>query len=141
MSAAQQVAAAADCRICRCPVADSDRKISPGAKGDAESSCTRTPASSSACCTLGWCALDAGSYASNPAGSITLPTLIITGTSRPHRRSGSICRFCGRRPGLGKPVTGRAYLGARHQLHTDLATVGVKLATKDLMQWFAASQV
>uniref|UniRef100_A0A1I8F8S6 Hydrolase_4 domain-containing protein n=1 Tax=Macrostomum lignano TaxID=282301 RepID=A0A1I8F8S6_9PLAT len=90
-SAAQQVALpAATSESARCPGGRFRPKISPGARR------TRP-------------------------GSITLPTLPHHGHSRPHRRSGSICRFCVRAgQALGKPVTGRAYLGARHQLHTDL---------------------
>uniref|UniRef100_A0A1I8F9Q5 Hydrolase_4 domain-containing protein n=1 Tax=Macrostomum lignano TaxID=282301 RepID=A0A1I8F9Q5_9PLAT len=83
--------------------------------------------------------LDAGSYASNPAGSITLPTLLITGTADRIADPARSAAFVAAGQALGKPVTGRAYLGARHQLHTDLPTVGVKLH-QDLMQWFAASQ-
>uniref|UniRef100_A0A1I8F4M6 Abhydrolase_4 domain-containing protein n=1 Tax=Macrostomum lignano TaxID=282301 RepID=A0A1I8F4M6_9PLAT len=47
-------------------------------------------------------------------GSITLPTLLITGTADriadPARSA-----LCAAGQALGKPVTGRAYLGARHQ--------------------------
>ncbi|PAA91806.1 hypothetical protein BOX15_Mlig022755g1 [Macrostomum lignano] len=72
-------------------------------------------------------------------GSITLPTLLITGTADRIADPARSAAFVAAGQALGKPVTGRAYLGARHQLHTDLPTVGVKLH-QDLMQWFAASQ-
>uniref|UniRef100_A0A1I8JPR3 Hydrolase_4 domain-containing protein n=1 Tax=Macrostomum lignano TaxID=282301 RepID=A0A1I8JPR3_9PLAT len=66
-------------------------------------------------------------------GSITLPTLLITGTADRIADPARSAAFVAAGQALGKPVTGRAYLGARHQLHTDLPTVGVKLH-QDLMQ-------
>uniref|UniRef100_A0A1I8FJN4 DUF676 domain-containing protein n=1 Tax=Macrostomum lignano TaxID=282301 RepID=A0A1I8FJN4_9PLAT len=157
---AQQSAAAGDFRICpRCRWPIPTRKISPGGRRrpvvqmnmtaavqqkcpnhelGSRSSCTRTPASSSACCTLAVVppgVLEA--MLANPAGlhhsANSASSAGTQPTASPIRLDLRAFVAARSRGPLGKPVTAGLTWGARHQLHTDLAYGWRQDCKQDLM--------